>query len=62
MHYDLRISGSAQVEGAEVFVIEAVPHASAPVVWGRQQLRIRADGVVLETTYFDQDQRQVKRM
>ena len=62
VHYDLRVGAQQKVDGAEVFVIEATPRATAPVVWGRQQLRIRADGVVLETTYFDQELRPVKRM
>ena len=61
-NYDLRVSAQERVQGAAVYVIEAVPRAAAPVVWGRQQLRIRADGVVLETTYFDQDQQPVKRL
>lgn len=45
-----------------VFTIDATPRPSAPVVWGRQQLRVRADGVIVEATWFDQDDVAVKRL
>ena len=62
VHYDLRLVGEAREDGHVVHTIDAVPRANAPVVWGRQRMRLRADGVMLEVTYFDQDQRPVKRM
>lgn len=62
VHYDLSLVGQAVDQGVVVYTIDAIPRPTAPVVWGRQRLRLRADGVVLETTYFDQDQRPVKQM
>jgi hypothetical protein len=62
LHYELRRVGEAREDGHVVHTIDAVPRANAPVVWGRQRMRLRTDGVMLEVTYFDQDQRPVKRM
>jgi len=47
---------------ARVYTIDATPRPSAPVVWGRQQLRVRDDGVIVEATWFDQDGAAVKRL
>ncbi len=62
VHYELRLVSEAREAGQLVHVIDALPRADAPVVWGRQRMRLRADGVMLEVTYFDQDQQPVKRM
>ena len=35
---------------------------NAPVVWGKERLRIREDFIMLETTYFDQQMRPLRRM
>lgn len=62
VHYALTLVGESREGGQVVHTIDAVPRANAPVVWGRQRIRLRADGVMLEVTYFDQDQKPVKRM
>ena len=49
-------------EGRKVYVIESVPKENAPVVWGKEILRIRDDYVLLEHTFYDQDMKPVKRM
>ncbi|MEM9623302.1 MAG: outer membrane lipoprotein-sorting protein, partial [Pseudomonadota bacterium] len=38
------------------------PLEDAPVVWGKEQLVIRDDYVLLELTYFDQDMQPLKQM
>jgi outer membrane lipoprotein-sorting protein len=49
-------------EGHKVYVIESVPKEAAPVVWGKEVLRVRDDYVLLEHTFYDQDMKPVKRM
>ena len=49
-------------EGHKVYVIQSVPKEDAPVVWGKEVLRIRDDYVMLEHTFYDQDMKPVKRM
>ncbi|MDE2462779.1 MAG: outer membrane lipoprotein-sorting protein [Alphaproteobacteria bacterium] len=45
-----------------VYTIDAIPKPGAPVVWGKLEVRIRDDGVMLGETYFDQDMKVVRRM
>ncbi|MDP7518169.1 MAG: outer membrane lipoprotein-sorting protein [Arenicellales bacterium] len=49
-------------QGHQVFVIQSIPKEDAPVVWGKERLRIRDDYVMLEHTFYDQDMNPVKRM
>ncbi|MCW8999929.1 MAG: outer membrane lipoprotein-sorting protein [Kangiellaceae bacterium] len=49
-------------EGFKVYEIESVTKEDAPVVWGKEILRIRDDYVMLEHTFYDQDMQAVKRM
>jgi outer membrane lipoprotein-sorting protein len=37
-----------------VYVIESIPKESAAVVWGKEQLTIRDDNIILEHAFFDQ--------
>jgi len=60
--YDHSLLGMTEVDGIEVYEIESVPHEEAPVVWGREVLRIRADRVVLTHRFFDQDGKLVKEL
>ncbi|MFL2519818.1 MAG: outer membrane lipoprotein-sorting protein, partial [Candidatus Azotimanducaceae bacterium] len=34
----------------------------APVVWGKERLRIREDAVLIEAIYYDQDMQPLRRM
>ncbi|MCP5085750.1 MAG: outer membrane lipoprotein-sorting protein [Rhodobacteraceae bacterium] len=43
-------------------VIESVPKRGKPVVWGKQVLTIRKDGVLLKVEYFDQVGKRVRVM
>jgi len=42
-------------EGKKLYTIESIPHEDAPVVWGREVLRVREDHVLLSHAFFDQD-------
>lgn len=53
--YDLTVTGRDSHEGQVVYLIEALPRDDAPVVWGKQTLRVRADSILLEQVFFDQD-------
>lgn len=60
--YELTLAGSEQRDGHRVFTIEAIPHDNAPVVWGKEQVVLRDDYVMLSQTFFDQDMQPLKRM
>ncbi len=49
-------------DGHTIYVIQSVPKEDAPVVWGKEVLRIRDDYIVFEHTFYDQDMKPVKRM
>ena len=62
LHFDDRVVGEEKDEGHVVYVIEAVPHPNAPVIWGMERVKIRDDHLLLEETFFDQDQKPVKTL
>jgi outer membrane lipoprotein-sorting protein len=62
LHFDNRIVGEEEHEGHKVYVIEATPHPNAPVIWGKERVKIRDDHLLLEETFFDQDQKPVKTL
>ena len=53
--YTHRIISTGSSNGHTVYTIEALPKPGAPVVWGKQEVKIRDDGIFLEQTFFDQD-------
>lgn len=61
-HYRHRLVEVREQDGHRVHVIESVPEADAPVVWGRQELVLREDSVLLEETFFGQDGEPLKRL
>ena len=61
-YFDHTLEISDAVDGHQVYTVTSVPHADAPVVWGKQVLKIRDDVVLLEQTFFDQDLKPLKRM
>jgi hypothetical protein len=60
--YAHRLIATETAGGHKVYTIEAVPKPGAPVVWGKQAVKVRDDGVLIEETYFDQDMQPVRRM
>jgi hypothetical protein len=57
-----RLIGTTQSDGHVAWTIEAVPKPGAPVVWGKIELLIRDDDVVMEESFFDQDMKPTRRM
>ena len=60
--YDLNIIQIDEQEGHKVYTIEAVPHDTAPVVWGKEVIVVRDEYVLLSETYYDQDMVALKRL
>jgi hypothetical protein len=60
--YTHHLVGSAQNGDHVVYTIEAVPRPDAPVVWGKQLVKVRDDGVLMSETFFDQDMKPVRTM
>lgn len=56
------VTSVAAVDGHKVYDVTAIPHETSPVVWGKQQLRIRDDGLLLGQDFFDEDMILVKSM
>lgn len=51
-----------QKDGHKVYTVDCLPKPGAPVVWGKQVLKIRDDGVLMEETFYDQDMKPVRRL
>ena len=49
-------------DGHEIYVIESIPNEDAAVVWGREILRIRDDYILIEHSFYDQDDVLVKSL
>jgi hypothetical protein len=60
--YTHTLVDTQQQDGHTVYTIDSVPKPDAPVVWGKERLRIRDDYIMLEESFFDQDMKIVKRM
>jgi hypothetical protein len=60
--YSHELIATAETNGHMEYTIESIPQPDAPIVWGKQRLRIRDDFVLLEEAFFDQDMQLVKRL
>ena len=60
--YEHRLLQTYARDGHSVYVIEAIPHEDAAVVWGKQIIHVRADYIMLEEQFWDQDGILVKTM
>ena len=59
--YENRIvSREAGPSGVVLVTIESIPHADAPVVWGRLVSTIRSDGVPVRQEFYDEDETLVR--
>jgi len=47
--------------GQTVYKIEAKPKPEAAVIWGKQQIKIRDDHIILEQAFYDQEDNLVKK-
>jgi outer membrane lipoprotein-sorting protein len=60
--YTHELIATTEANGHTEYTIESIPKPDAPIVWGKQQIRIRDDSVLLEESFFDQDMQLVKRL
>lgn len=60
--YDHRIVNQQSAGDHIVYTIESTAREDAPVVWGKQVLRIRDDNIMLSEQFFDEDMALVKEM
>ncbi|MBT8344931.1 MAG: outer membrane lipoprotein-sorting protein [Desulfofustis sp.] len=60
--YDHRIIAREMMDGHQVYTVESIAREDAPVVWGKQVLRIRDDFILLSEKFFDEDMELVKQM
>ena len=58
--YEHTILGDEAQGGHTVYEIESIPHEDAAVVWGKEILRIRDDNVLVDHSFYDQDDELVK--
>jgi hypothetical protein len=61
-HYTHTFKDSETSQGQKVYIVEAVPFEDAPVVWGKEVLKVRADYILLEHAFYDQDNILIKKM
>ncbi|MBF6057758.1 MULTISPECIES: outer membrane lipoprotein-sorting protein [Thiomicrorhabdus] len=62
-YYDASIDKTENDEnGNTLYHLTLIPHQNAPVVWGKETLIIRADGLLLNETFYDQTGKAVKSM
>ncbi len=61
-HYELTLTNTEAEDGHEIYTIEAIPYEDAPVVWGKEEMVIRDDYVLIALTYYDQEMVPVKQM
>lgn len=60
--YTHKLLGKESHDGHTVYVIESIPKETAPVVWGREVVKIRDDWLILEHAFYDQQDVLVKRL
>ena len=60
--YEHTLLETSEQDGHEIYTIESVPHEEAAVVWGREVLRIRDDYVLIEQSYYDQDDELLQKL
>ncbi len=45
-----------------IYTVVCLPKPGAPIVWGKQELKVRDDDVLIAETFFDQDMKPVRRL
>ena len=60
--YDHTLLSETEADGCIQYEIESIPHEDAAVVWGREVLVVRADNVLVEHRFYDQDDVLVKSL
>ncbi len=60
--YQHTLTDTQTHDGQALYIISSIPHDDAPVVWGKEVVKIRADNVVLEHAFYDQSNVLVKKL
>ena len=60
--YTHELVSMVESDGHTEYTVASTPKPDAPVVWGKQVLRIRDDSVLLAEEFFDQSMQVVKRL
>jgi outer membrane lipoprotein-sorting protein len=60
--YTHTITDTRSKNGIRIYEVTSVPHEEAAVVWGKLELTVREDGVLLREAFFDEDDLLVKEM
>ncbi len=60
--YTHRVINEGKTDGVRTYDIELVPLEDAPIVWGKQEITLREDGVLLRQAFFDEDMVLIKEM
>jgi outer membrane lipoprotein-sorting protein len=60
--YSHKLLKTEMHEGHTIYTIESIPKEFAPVVWGKEQVIVRDDYVLLEHVFYDQAGVIVKRL
>lgn len=60
--YTHRLLAVESLDGHKVYVIEAIPKEDAPIVWGKEVVRVRDDFILMQNDYYDQSMNLVKTM
>jgi outer membrane lipoprotein-sorting protein len=60
--YTHKLLGTKSSGGQTVYVIESTPKRGKPIVWGKQVLEVRGDGVLAKVEYYDQRGARVRVM
>ncbi len=60
--YTQKLISTKSSGGKKVFVIEAIPKPGKPIIWGKQVISVRSDGVLMQIAYFDQLGKRVRIM
>lgn len=60
--YSHTLVGRETHDGKTIYVVECQPHDDAPVVWGKEILKVRDDYIIMEHTFYDQAGKPVKQL
>lgn len=60
--YTHKLIGTTTSGGKKVSVIESIPKPGKPIVWGKQVISVRSDGVLIQVEYYDQLGKRVRVM
>jgi outer membrane lipoprotein-sorting protein len=60
--YTHSLGATEELPDHKVYTVVCLPKPDAAVVWGKQVLKIRDDGVLLEEAFYDQDMKLVRKL